>query len=175
MLTGLAPLLGWQTRPLVLVLALVLGSFAGVASLRAPRHGRPLQHQLWRLVFASFQANSGNSPHVNCLNCYQIRTDWLLAQGVGLWDVYACCERQGSLDGAIARAELNALAALCQRCPTWRAIAPSAGESLQPARCTQALGLPVYRLSSSSPVKASWSFERKLAARRDVFQQYGLV
>ena len=37
-----------------------------------------------------------------------------------------------------------------------------------------ALGLPVYRLPSSSPANASWSFERKLAAWREVFLAAGI-
>jgi TDG/mug DNA glycosylase family protein len=37
------------------------------------------------------------------------------------------------------------------------------------------LGLPVYRLPSSSPANASWSFERKLAAWREVLQHAGCL
>jgi G:T/U-mismatch repair DNA glycosylase len=42
-------------------------------------------------------------------------------------------------------------------------------------RITSALGLPVHRLPSTSPANASWSFERKLVAWRDVFEMAGLV
>ena len=42
-------------------------------------------------------------------------------------------------------------------------------------RITRSLGLPVYRLPSTSPANASWSFERKLAAWRAVFAEYGLA
>jgi G:T/U-mismatch repair DNA glycosylase len=41
-------------------------------------------------------------------------------------------------------------------------------------RITGQLGLQVYRLPSSSPANASWSFERKLAAWREVFAACGL-
>jgi len=40
---------------------------------------------------------------------------------------------------------------------------------------TRALGLPVYRLPSTSPANASWSFERKLTAWREVVAAAGLV
>ena len=40
---------------------------------------------------------------------------------------------------------------------------------------TQALGVPVYRLPSTSPAHASWSFTRKLAAWREVFEAVGWV
>jgi G:T/U-mismatch repair DNA glycosylase len=38
-----------------------------------------------------------------------------------------------------------------------------------------ALGVPVYKLPSTSPANASWSFERKLAAWREVMALAGLV
>jgi G:T/U-mismatch repair DNA glycosylase len=35
--------------------------------------------------------------------------------------------------------------------------------------------LPVVRLPSTSPAFAAWSFERKLAAWKDVFEQFGMI
>jgi G:T/U-mismatch repair DNA glycosylase len=35
--------------------------------------------------------------------------------------------------------------------------------------------VPVYQLPSTSPANASWSFERKLAAWREVMERHGLV
>ena len=169
MLTGLAPLVAPDTR------LLVLGSFPGVASLAAQQYyGHPRNH-FWPILFAIFEAESTASPRISCLSSYQIRTDWLLARGVGLWDVYASCEREGSLDSQIRRAEVNDVSALRQRCPRLAAIAHNGGESFKHARHTQALGLPVYKLPSTSPANASWRFERKLAAWREVFQLHGLV
>lgn len=172
MLTGLAPIVGPTTR------LLVLGSFPGVASLTAQQYYGHPQNHFWPLVFAifaDFDAKSGASQRVDCRSSYQIRTDWLLARGVGLWDVYASCEREGSLDSQIRRARANDLSALRQRCPQLAAIAHNGGESFKHARHTQALGLPVYKLPSTSPANASWRFERKLAAWREVFQSHGLV
>ena len=169
MLTGLAPLVAPDTR------LLVLGSFPGVASLAAQQYyGHPRNH-FWPILFAIFEAESAASPGVSILSSYQIRSDWLLARGVGLWDVYASCEREGSLDSQIRRAEVNDVSALRQRCPRLAAIAHNGGESFKHARHTQALGLPVYKLPSTSPANASWRFERKLAAWREVFQLHGLV
>ena len=37
------------------------------------------------------------------------------------------------------------------------------------------LGLDVHTLPSTSPANASWSFERKLAAWREVFSRYDLA
>ncbi len=96
-------------------------------------------------------------------------------RGLGLWDVYASCRREGSLDSAIEDAEPNDLAALVARLPALRAIAHNGGESARAMRHTRALGLPVLRLPSTSPANASWSFERKLAAWRAVFSLAGLL
>jgi G:T/U-mismatch repair DNA glycosylase len=37
------------------------------------------------------------------------------------------------------------------------------------------MGLPVYHLPSTSPANASWSFERKLAAWKEVVGMAGLL
>ena len=106
---------------------------------------------------------------------YSERTDALRAHGLGVWDVYAACEREGSLDSAIENAQLNDLAGLRQRCPQLQAIAHNGGESFRHARHTRALGLPVYRLPSTSPANASWSLARKTDAWREVFARHGLI
>ena len=102
---------------------------------------------------------------------YTDRIRALNAAGVALWDVIASCQRSGSLDSAIRDAELNDLPGLIRQAPTLRAVAHNGGESARHRRVTEALGLPVYRLPSTSPANASWSFERKLAAWREVFEQ----
>ena len=106
---------------------------------------------------------------------YEKRIEALLRQGLGLWDVYASCERQGSLDSAIQHPQVNNLAALAQHCPALKLIAHNGGESYRHARHTRTLGYPVVRLPSTSPANASWSFERKLAAWREVVALAGLV
>eukprot|EP01041_Mallomonas_annulata_P016164 gene16163-33908_t len=98
---------------------------------------------------------------------------WLLERGLGVWDVYASCQREGSLDTAIRNAVPNDIAAL--QLPQLAAIAHNGGESYKHARHTQTLGVPVYKLPSTSPANASWTFERKLAAWREVMERHGLV
>jgi len=99
----------------------------------------------------------------------------MLNQGIGLWDVYASCERTGSLDSAIQLPQANDLAGLVRQWPQLQVIAHNGGESFKHARLTRSLGLPVYRLPSTSPANASWSFERKLAAWREVIELAGLL
>lgn len=161
-LQGLAPILDADTR------LIVLGSFPSQASLRAQRYYAHPQNQFWKILGALW------GLPLQDMN-YQERTDALRAHGLGVWDVYASCEREGSLDRAIVQPQLNDLAGLGSRCPQLQAIAHNGGESFKHARHTRALGLPVYRLPSTSPAHASWTFERKLAAWRDVFAAHGLT
>jgi hypoxanthine-DNA glycosylase len=87
---------------------------------------------------------------------------------VGLWDVYAACEREGSLDSHIQNAQPNDLKILRMRCPQLAAIAHNGGESFKHAKLTQTLGIPVHRLPSTSPAHATWSFSQKLEAWRKI-------
>jgi hypoxanthine-DNA glycosylase len=156
-LQGLPPLLNAQTR------ILILGSFPGVKSLQTQQYYGHPQNQFWRLVFSII---SGSNPEQMCASRYEIKRKLLLSKSIGCWDVYASCEREGSLDSAIKAAQLNDLASLKLRCPQLQAIAHNGSESYAHSKHTLALGLPVYKLPSSSPANASWSFERKLHAWR---------
>ena len=165
MLTGLPPLVSGNTR------MLILGSFPGVASLAAQQYYGHPQNQFWKIL----QAFWPSSPIGTGVDSYQKRSEWLLSKGLGLWDVYAACEREGSLDSNIRAPVVNDFAEVLRLCPQLQAIAHNGGESFKHARHTQLLGLPVYRLPSTSPANASWSFERKLAAWREVFEKHGLI
>ncbi|MBT0570299.1 DNA-deoxyinosine glycosylase [Curvibacter sp. CHRR-16] len=173
MLHGLPPLVGPHTR------VLILGSFPGVRSLQQQQYYAHPQNQFWRLlaalwpdtVPAGFYDKSASTAHGISCSSYEIRSKWLLERGLGLWDVYAHCERQGSLDSAIRNATPNDIATLQRsQLPQLQAIAHNGGESFKHARHTRTLGLPVYQLPSTSPANASWSFERKLEAWREVMR-----
>jgi hypoxanthine-DNA glycosylase len=161
-LVGLPPVIGSDTR------LLVLGSFPGVASLRAQRYYGHPQNQFWKILSALWSVDLVGMA-------YEARLAVVHARGLGIWDVYGACEREGSLDSAIRNAELNDFAWLQQQCPQLCAVAHNGGESFRHAKHTRALGLPVHQLPSTSPANASWSFERKMAAWRDVFLEYGLT
>jgi hypoxanthine-DNA glycosylase len=160
-LGGLPPVIAPGTR------LVVLGSFPGVASLQAQQYyGHPRNH-FWPILSALWGLD------LQALD-YPRRLAEMSGRGLGLWDVYAACRRAGSLDSAIEDAELNELASLRRRAPGLRGVAHNGGESARAMRHTRALGLPVWRLPSTSPANASWSFERKCAAWRAVFLEAGL-
>ena len=197
MLTGLPPLVGSRTR------LLILGSFPGVASLAAQQYYGHPQNHFWRIL----QAIWPSSPIGTGADSYKIRSEWLLARRLGLWDVYAACERQGSLDSRIRNPQVNDFAAIRRLCPELQAIAHNGAESFKhfkhvgaalavrkagvrgagPTQASTApsgggvlpevksVGVQFYKLPSTSPANASWSFERKLAAWREVFEKHGLI
>jgi hypoxanthine-DNA glycosylase len=165
MLTALPPLLSSRTR------LLILGSFPGVASLKAQQYYGHPQNHFWRILGAIWPSSPLNTGGCS----YQKRIEWLLAKDLSLWDVYAACERKGSLDSAIRNAVRNDLSSLMQSCPQLQGIAHNGSESFKNSKHTAVLGLPVYKLPSTSPANASWSFERKLAAWREIFEKHGLT
>ena len=164
-LLGLPPIASRNTR------LLILGSFPGVASLTGQQYYAHRQNHFWKILHAIWPDHDQDTS----AGSYEKRSNWLLAKGLGLWDVYASCERDGSLDAAIRNPVVNDFAQLQRLCPHLCAIAHNGGESYRHARYTATLGLPVYKLPSTSPANASWSFERKLAAWREVVTACGLL
>jgi hypoxanthine-DNA glycosylase len=160
-LLGLPPVLSPHTR------LVVLGSFPSARSLAAQQYYAHPRNQFWPLVSALFGQDLAALPYAD-------RIDFIREHGLGLWDVYAACRREGSLDSAIEAAEPNDLAALPRLAPALQGIAHNGSESARALKVTGALGLPVWRLPSSSPAHAAWSFERKLQAWRAVFNAAGL-
>jgi hypoxanthine-DNA glycosylase len=161
-LTGLAPVIARHTR------LVVLGSFPGEASLRAQQYYAHPRNHFWPLLSALWQLDLVRLP-------YRQRIAEIRRRGLGLWDVYAACRREGSLDSAIEDAQPNDLARLRVLAPQLQAVVHNGGESARSMNITRALGVAVLRLPSTSPANASWSFERKLAAWRAAFAEHGLV
>jgi hypoxanthine-DNA glycosylase len=161
-LEGLPPLIGRATR------LVVLGSFPSVASLRARQYYAHPRNQFWPLLSALWGIDLVALP-------YRARLAEVKRRGLGIWDVYASCRREGSLDSAIEDAQVNDLGGLRRRAPALTAIAHNGGESARAMSITRALGVTVLRLPSTSPANASWSFERKLAAWRAAFAAHGLA
>jgi hypoxanthine-DNA glycosylase len=160
-LFGLRPVIAANAR------LLILGSFPGVASLQARQYyGHPRNH-FWPIV--------GQLLGLDLVGmAYEKRLMALMHSGLAVWDVYASCERVGSLDQAIRNPTFNDFHSLQKRAPALRHVAHNGAESARAMRHLQGLGFEVMRLPSTSPANASWSFERKLAAWRDAFVTAGL-
>lgn len=161
-LVGLPPVVARHTR------LLVLGSFPGAASLAAGQYYAHPRNHFWPILSAIWGLDLRALP-------YPARLAEIRRRGLGLWDVYAACQREGSLDADIQAAEPNDFAALRRHAPAIEAVAHNGGESARSMRHLQALGYTVARLPSTSPANASWSFERKLEAWRTLFAAHAIA
>jgi hypoxanthine-DNA glycosylase len=98
---------------------------------------------------------------------YAARQAAVKAAGIAIWDAYASCTREGSLDAAIRDGLPNDFALLKEAAPALRRVCFNGGAAGRFARQLAPLGLETRILPSTSPANASWSYERKLAAWRE--------
>lgn len=157
LLTGFPPVLDSATR------ILILGSFPGEASLAAQQYYAHPRNQFWRLLSAVLDDNIAALP-------YQHRLERLLTHRIGLWDVLAACEREGSLDTAIRRPQSNDFVALKHRCPDLYRVCFNGKTSGKFDPHFAAAGFETLVLPSSSPANAQLSFEEKLAVWKNIIR-----
>ncbi len=138
---------------------LVLGSMPGAASLAAGQYYAHPRNQFWRLLGALVHEDLPALP-------YSQRLARLKAHRIGLWDVIAACEREGSLDSAIRNAETNDFARLHRLCPALERVGFNGQASGKFAPVFAQAGYQTLVLPSSSPAHAGRSFEQKLQAWR---------
>ncbi|WP_338848173.1 DNA-deoxyinosine glycosylase [Massilia sp. W12] len=141
---------------------LILGSFPGLASLKAQQYYAHPRNQFWPILGRVLGEELAALP-------YAQRLPRLLAHGVGVWDVYAACQREGSLDADIKQGQANDFAALQRQAPHLRAAFFNGREAGRFAPQLQALGWHTAILPSTSPAHAGMSFENKLQAWRSAF------
>jgi hypoxanthine-DNA glycosylase len=140
---------------------LILGSFPGEASLAAQQYYAHPRNQFWRLLSAVLEEDLVRLP-------YEKRLARLLAHRIGLWDVIALCEREGSLDTAIRRAQANDFVILKHQCPELKRVCFNGKTSGKFERQFADAGFQTLVLPSSSPANAQWSFDKKLAQWKNI-------
>lgn len=156
-LHGLAPVIDQRAR------VLILGSFPSTASLAAQRYYAHPQNQFWRILGAVVEQPLREMD-------YPARLAAVQAAGIAIWDVFASCERAGSLDSAIRNAVPNDLAALRKSAPELRRICFNGRTAARRIREVEAMGFEVHVLPSTSPAHAGMRFEEKLARWRAALQ-----
>jgi len=142
---------------------LVLGSFPSTASLTAQQYYAHPQNQFWRILGAVIEQPLKEMD-------YPARLAAVQAAGIAIWDVFASCERAGSLDSAIRNAVPNDLAALRKSAPELRRICFNGRTAARRIREVEAMGFEVRVLPSTSPAHAGMRFEEKLARWRAALQ-----
>lgn len=156
-LTGLPPIIDERAR------VLILGSFPSEASLAAGQYYAHPRNLFWRILG---EILGQPLPEMD----YAAKQAAVKAAGLAIWDVYARCERVGSLDAAIRNATPNDFAqlekfALVGR-HMLRRVCFNGRTAGRFAPRLAALGFETLILPSTSPANASLSYAEKLAAWR---------
>ncbi|WP_438395892.1 DNA-deoxyinosine glycosylase [Caballeronia sp. DA-9] len=157
MLKGFPPIADENTH------TLILGSFPGAASLDAAQYYAHPRNQFWRLV------GTVVGEPLNALP-YDQRVLKLLEHGIGLWDVLAACEREGSLDSAIRHANPNDFASFRRHAPGLKKLCFNGKTSGRFEPVIREAGYQTLVLPSSSPANAILSFDQKLRIWRDILK-----
>ena len=138
---------------------LVLGSFPSAASLAAKQYYAHPQNRFWNIVGDCLGVDWRALP-------YRQRIKRMNAAGIGIWDIYASCERSGSLDSAIRNVEFNDFKKLRRRAPGITRVCLNGGTAAKAVRHLTELGFETSVLPSSSPANASQDYAFKLARWR---------
>lgn len=149
---GLAPVLPRDAR------VLVLGSFPGVASLAARAYYAHPRNHFWPLIGTILGEPLAALP-------YAERIVRISARGIALWDTIVACEREGSSDGSIRRAERAEAARVRRASPAIELVAFNGGTAARAAPRWRDAGYETVVLPSTSPAYTR-PFAEKLAAWR---------
>lgn len=151
-LYGLAPVIDTRAR------TLILGSFPSAASLAAGQYYAHRQNQFWRIVGALI-----NQPLYEM--DYASRWPHVQAAGIAVWDVYATCEREGSLDSDIRMGVPNDFTQLKTLAPKLEQVCFNGQTAGRFQRLLTDMGYAVRVLPSTSPAH-TLSLDSKLARWR---------
>ena len=153
MLRGLPPIVDRSAR------ILILGSFPSQASLQAQQYYAHPRNQFWRILGAVIDAPLFELP-------YPERIAHVQAAGLAIWDSYAACEREGSLDAAIGDTRPTDIVGLRKSALALRRVCFNGRSAARREQEMVALGLATRVLPSTSPAHAGMSFDDKLARWR---------
>ncbi len=159
--TSFPPFVDENTR------VLVLGSMPGEVSLRAGQYYAHPRNAFWRIAGELLGFDPGPD--------YENRLAGLRGGGVGLWDVLHSCERNGSMDSAIARDtmtanDFDALFAAYPRISRVFFNGAKAEQVFHRLVVAPPDDVVLRRLPSTSPANASIPFEAKLRAWRAIVE-----
>ena len=152
-LRGFPPIVDERAR------ILILGSFPSEASLAAGQYYAHRQNQFWRVLAALLEV-----PLVAM--GYAERQVALHQAGIAIWDVYASCERAGSLDSAIHNTQINDFAHLRKLAPQLHRVCFNGQTAGRFVRTMTGLGYETCVRPSTSPAY-TLAFEKKLAVWRE--------
>lgn len=159
---GLDPV--WTSNASVLI----LGSFPSEKSLfHQQYYGNPANH-FWRVVFGALSKEVPEG--------YDERIALLQESEIALWDVYASCERKGSLDSKIKEPKLNDFKQLLANGHIQVIVANGARAYKESAKLKKTNPLfdavEVYSAPSTSPANTHYTIEKKIVLWREMLSEW---
>ena len=154
MLRGLPPVIDQRAR------ILILGSFPSTASLAAQQYYAHPQNLFWHIVGEVIGQPLREMAYAERIAAVQ-------TAGIAIWDVFASCSREGSLDSAIRDAVKNDLDGLKKSALAIRRICFNGRMAATRIREVETAGYEVVVLPSTSPANAGMGYEEKLARWRE--------
>ncbi len=159
MISGFAPIWTADCR------VLVLGSMPSIKSLEEAQYYAHPRNAFWHIMC---ELLSGTY-----IDDYAARGKMLTDNGIALWDVCKCCERQTSADSMIRSEVPNDIAALSKQM-NLSAVLLNGGTAAALYKKHIHLPLPALRLPSTSPAY-TLSYESKKEAWRDALISVGII
>ena len=117
MIYSFPPIVNEQSR------ILILGSMPSVRSLEQQQYYGNRQNYFWPMLFELFAEPFSED--------YTLKQQLILRHHLALWDVLACCEREGSLDSQITNEFPHDFAAFFKRYPEIQTLFFNGGKSAQ--------------------------------------------
>ncbi len=149
LLKGLPPVIDENTE------ILILGSFPGPESLRKKQYYANNRNYFWKIMGQVLDSDLISKS-------YEEMVKILLNNKIGLWDVFASCEREGSSDKNIFNERLNDFKELKVKCPKLKLICFNGCKSAEHSNLVNQLNIKTAILLSTSPANTSTSFDNKL-------------
>lgn len=137
---------------------MIIGSMPGVASLNAGQYYAHPRNAFWKIIAELFDA-----PYP--FESYDAKLSLLLKNHIGLWDVFASCERDGSLDSDIKNAVVNDFDVFLKNHPKVKTLYFNGNTSFKNfTKSFHINGLKLHPLPSTSPANARLTFAEKITA-----------
>ena len=132
---------------------LILGSFPSVKSREAAFfYGHP-QNRFWAVTAAVFGCEKPTTINE--------KKEFILSNGLALWDVIGKCEIEGSADSTIKNVTANDLSIILDSCPIERIFVNGRTAEKYYIKYTYPkTGIKAVCLPSTSPANAAWSLEK---------------
>ena len=141
---------------------MIIGSMPGVASLNARQYYAHPYNAFWKIIAYLFNA-------AYPFQSYEDKLSLLLKNRIGLWDVFASCDRDGSLDSDIRNAVANDFESFLKIHPDIKTLYFNGNKAYQSfsntfKNKTFIRELTLVSLPSTSPANARLTFEQKAKA-----------